>query len=179
MLEARDFEVFVEQYGDRAYRFAYGLCGSDQEARELVQEAFVKILDKADKFDSTQNLENWFLTVMKNLFMDGKRRWERKRGVSLDAPIGEGLTVADALADEREESMLARLEREETGLTVRRALAALSADARAILTLIDIDRMPYDEAAKVLDCAPGTVRSRLFRAREALRTRLMELEVAA
>ncbi len=178
MLKREDLERFVDEYGDHAYGFAYSLCGNETDARELVQEAFVRIFDRADRYDSSKSLESWFMTILKNLFLDGRRRWERKNGVSLDVPVGEsGLTVADAIADERETALLERLEREEETARVRGALDGLTPDFRAVLTLVDVDGIGYDRAAEVLGWPVGTVRSRLSRARTALRTRLLEVGV--
>ena len=179
MLSSEDLERFVDEYGDHAYSFAFSLCGNQPDADELVQEAFVKILDRSERFDDKQSLESWYMTVMKNLFLDGRRRWERKNGVSLDAPVGDvgDMTVADCVADDREEAALTRLERAETAGLVRRALAKLPPDARAILTLVDIEGKGYEEAAIVLDCPLGTIRSRISRARDALRAKLLVMEV--
>jgi RNA polymerase sigma-70 factor, ECF subfamily len=180
MLERDALERFVDEFGDHAYSFAFGLCGNEADAKELVQNAFVKIFDKAENFDSSQSLESWYMTVLKNLFLDGRRSWDRKRGVSLDEPMGEdGLTVADCVADEREEALLDRLERSEESERVRRALAGLAKDSRAVLMMIDVNGMGYEEAARALDWPLGTVRSRVSRARAALRTRLLEMEVTA
>lgn len=186
MLDADTLERFVDEYGDHAYSFALGLCGNEADARELVQESFVRILDRAEQYDESRSeepgkaLENWFLTVMKRIYFDSRRRAERRLGTSLDVPIGpEGLTVADSVPDEREEALLDRLERQEDAARVRRALGALPSDARAILTMVDVEGMTYDAAAKVLECPLNTVRSRMSRARALLRDRLLAMEVAA
>jgi RNA polymerase sigma-70 factor (ECF subfamily) len=178
MLEMSQLQTFVDDCGDRAYRFAYGLCGNESDARELVQEALVKIIDKADQYDDTLSLESWFLTVMKNLFMDHMRHWERRRGISLDVSIGEGLTLSDAMPDTREVSLLDRLQREENVSQVRCALLSLTIDAREVLTLVDINGMSYDQAALIIGCPAGTIRSRLSRARGTLKARLLSMEVA-
>ena len=80
------------------------------------------------------------------------------------------------MADNREESVLDRLEREENSKLVRRAMRALTPDARAVLMMIDLEGMGYEEAAEVLGCPLNTVRSRIVRARIALRERLTALE---
>src|ERR1039458_5060143 len=97
MLERDALERFVDEFGDHAYSFAFALCGNETDAKELVQNAFVKIFDKAERFDSSLSLESWYMTVLKNLFLDGTRRWDRKRSVSLDEIGDDGLTVADSL----------------------------------------------------------------------------------
>lgn len=180
MLEREALERFVDEFGDHAYSFAFGLCGNEVDARELVQNAFVKIFDRAESFDSSQSLESWYMTVLKNLFLDGRRRWERKRGTSLDEPMGEeGLTVADCVADEREEALLDRLEKAEESERVQRALGKLSPDYRAVLMMIDANGIGYEAAARALDWPLGTVRSRVSRARAALRAHLIRMEVTA
>lgn len=180
MLERDALERFVDEFGDHAYSFAYSLCGNETDAKELVQHAFVKVFDKAGSFNASQSLESWYMTVLKNLFLDGTRSWDRKRGVSMDEVVGEeGLTVADSLEDEREEALLDRLERTEEAGLVHKALAGLPKVSRVVLTMIDVNGMGYEEAARALDWPLGTVRSRVSRARAALRTRLLEMGVTA
>jgi RNA polymerase sigma-70 factor (ECF subfamily) len=87
--------------------------------------------------------------------------------------------VADALPDRREPALIERLERQECVDGVRRAVAGLAPELRAVVSLIDIEGMGYDEAAQVLEWPPGTVRSRLFRARAVLRDRLLASEGVA
>lgn len=175
-------EKFINDYADRAYQFAFKLCGNQEEAKELVQEAFVKVMKNWEHFDQSQPLENWFFTVLRNLYVDGLKSHERKNRVSLDMPIGseETLTLADALPDKSEEALLDRVERQEARSQVRRAVETLLPEFRAILTLADFQGMRYEEIAKVLGCAPGTVKSRISRARAALKLemlRMMEDEV--
>ncbi len=180
MLETSELERFVDEYGDHAYSFAMGLTGNEEDARELVQDAFVRIFDRAGQYDSAQSLESWFLTVMKNIFKDSRRRAERRLGVSLDAAVGDdGLTVADSVADAREEALLDRLERLEDVARVRRALDRLPEDSRTILMMVDVEGMTYEQASETLGVALGTVRSRMSRARLFLRDRLLAMEVAA
>jgi RNA polymerase sigma-70 factor (ECF subfamily) len=174
-----DWDGLIETYAGRAYTFALGLTGNEPDARELVQDAFTKAMERIETRDASQPFEGWFLTVLKHLYLDGNRRYERRHGQPLDLPIGPGgLTVADAVPDAREEPLIARLEREESVKLVRRAMRALTPDARAILLMVDLQGLKYEEAAQVLDCPLNTIRSRIVRARAALRDRLLELEVS-
>lgn len=169
-------ESFIRDYSDKAYQFAFRLSGNAEEAKELVQEAFYRAINKWDQYDESQPLEAWFLTILRNLYYDGLKRYERRCGLSLDAPLadteGETLTLGDSLAAE-EEGLLERLERDETGQVVRAALETLSADQRAVIDLADGQGLSYEEIACVLDCPAGTVRSRLNRARSNLRKALL------
>lgn len=172
-----DWEGLIETHAGRAYTFALGLTGNEPDARELVQDAFTKAMERIGTRDASQPFEGWFLTVLKHLYLDGNRRYERRHGQSLDVPIGPGgLTVADAVPDVREEPLIARLEREESAKLVRKAMRALTPDARAVLLMIDLQGHTYEEAAQVMDCPLNTIRSRIIRARAALRERLLELE---
>lgn len=172
-----DWDALIDAHANKAYCFAMGLCGNDHDARELVQEAFAKAMDRIDTHDPNMPFEAWFLTILKRIYLDGAKRYEKKYGQSLEEPITEsGLTVADAVADVREQSVLERLEREENSKLVRRAMRALTPDARAVLLMIDLEGMGYEDAAEVLGCPLNTVRSRIVRARIALRERLTALE---
>lgn len=172
-----DWERLVDDHADRAYSFALGLCGNPEDAKELVHEAFAKAMDRIGSHDASQPFEGWFLTILKHVYLDGKKRHERRFGQSLDAPIdAEGLTVADAVADGREAPALETMLMEERRRLVRRAMKALNPDQRAVLLMIDLDGLGYVETAQVLGCPLNTVRSRIVRARAALKESLAGLE---
>jgi RNA polymerase sigma-70 factor (ECF subfamily) len=173
-----NWDALIDANADKAYCFAMGLCGNEDEAKELVQEAFVKAMDRIDTHDASLPFEAWFLTVLKHLYYDGIKKYEKRYGQSLDAPIdSRGLTVADGVADVREASLLDRLEREENSRLVRRAMRGLTPDARAVLLMIDLEGLSYEQAAEVMGCPLNTLRSRIVRARAALKERLLALEV--
>lgn len=168
-------ERFIDEYADRGYEFALALSGDPEEAKELVQEAFVRAFDHWPQYDRSQAFEGWFLGILRNLYRDGLKRYERRHGVSLDAPLESEdgqVTAAEALADARDEAALARLERQAAGEEVREALEALSPEHRAVLTLSDMQGLSYEDLAQALGCPLGTVRSRLNRARRAFRREL-------
>lgn len=172
-------EGFIRQYSERAYQFAYGLCGNAEDAKELVQEAFCRLIARWDQYDSSQPLENWFLTILRNLYYDSLKRYERRHGTSLDARFGaeeDSPTLADTLADGRDEPFLAALERQEAAQRVRAVLAGLRPEHSAILALADMQALTYEEIAAVLDCPLGTVRSRLSRARAAFRRAMTQAD---
>ena len=172
-----DWDALIDAHANKAYCFAMGLCGNEDDAKELVQEAFAKAMDRIDSHEASMPFEAWFLTILKHLFLDGTRKYEKRHGQSLDLPINDsGLSVADGIADTREMSILDRLEREECSKLVRRAMRGLTPDARAVLLMIDLEGSSYEETAQVLGCPLNTVRSRIVRARIALRERLTDLE---
>jgi RNA polymerase sigma-70 factor (ECF subfamily) len=178
MSDKIDWDALIDANANRAYCFAMGLCGNEDDAKELVQEGFAKAMDRFETRDSSQPFEAWFLTVLKHLYLDGMKRYERRHGLPLDAPMDEtGLTVAEGISDHREFALLERLERQESSKLVRRAMRVLTPDARAVLLMIDLQGLGYEETAAVMGCPLNTLRSRIVRARAALKQRLLALEV--
>ena len=147
---------------DAVHHFARYLSGSDAEAEDLVQETFARALGREASFSPGTNMRAWLFRILRNLFIDGRRRKKL-------SPVA----LADLDADDRSEeplfgdAELAALRRVVAG-NIERALAALSPDARTAV-LLDLEGFSEREIAEVLGCAAGTVKSRLSRAREALR----------
>lgn len=174
-----DWDALIDASANKAYCFAMGLCGNEEDARELVQEAFARALDRIGTHDPSLPFEAWFLTILKNLYLDGAKKYEKRFGQSLDVPMdASGLTVAEGMADAREAALLDRLERAENSKLVRQAMRALTPDARAVLMLVDLEGLGYEQAAAVIGCPLNTLRSRIVRARTALKERLLALEVS-
>jgi len=152
----------------QAHRFAWGLAGNQEDAKELVQEASTRALRKWQDYDPVRSFQGWYLTIIRNLFLDTRRT--TKRALSLDAtgPDGDERALIEAISDESL-GVLEQLEREEIIAAIHEAMGELSAKYRAVLRLCDLEGMGYEEAARKLGVPVGTVRSRLCRARAALR----------
>lgn len=170
MRRKRAIEEFILEHGDRAFQTAYRLCGRAEDAGDLVQEAFCRVLAEWERYDSKCPLDAWFFTILRRTFLDSQKLHERRFVVSLDAPAP---TNGDAtyleLMPMHEEPVLDRLEREETIGFVRRTLKRLNRNQRTVLTLWHLRGMKYEEIAEALDLPIGTVRSRISRARGAFR----------
>lgn len=177
MIDRARLERFVDEYADKAYGFALGLTADEQSAADLVQDAFVKLFEHAESLDDQGGVDQWLLTVMRRLYLDGLKRMDNRPKLTFDAPVGGELTVSDIVADEREEALSARLERAETRGQVRRGLGRLSPEHKAVLLMIDLNGMGYEETAKALGVPLNTVRSRIVRARDALRETMLGMEV--
>ena len=151
------------------YRFALQMCGSQALAEDVTQEVFMVLIRDGHTFDPTRGSLNAFLVgVARNLLL---RRLQRER---FYVPIEEN---SDSDADTHESFLttggpLEDLSRLETINSVRTAVLALPERYREVVVLCDLQEMSYVEAADVLSCAVGTVRSRLHRARALLIERL-------
>ena len=171
---ADDFEDFVRGYGAKAFQFAFRLCGSVEEAKELVQAAFTRLLERWGEHDPTRSREVWFRAILHNTAVDAIRRQQRRQVVSLDALVegGDGEETYAEIVPRQEDAMLEGLERRGLQDAVRRALDRLNAEHRTVLMLCDVEGRTYEEIAEILDAPLGTVRSRVSRARLAFRRRL-------
>jgi RNA polymerase sigma-70 factor (ECF subfamily) len=137
---------------DRLYRAAWGLCGSREEAEDLVQETYARVLAKPRFLRHDDDLA-YLLRVMRNTFVSGLRTSSRRpRTVELveDRP------------DPRSEGIEAHVE----SRALLAAVASLPDQYRDVLVAVDIAGLSYREAGKALDVPEGTVMSRLFRARQ-------------
>lgn len=146
--------------GNGAHALAIQILGNSEDAADAVHDAFASVLEKPGSWDRRRGpLKPWFLRVVRNRCIDLLRR-RRPGGVDIDT-----LVSPVALPDER-------LEAGERDRRLQAALAAIKPDQRQVVVLRDYLDLSYAEIALVLDVAPGTVMSRLHRARLALKNQL-------
>jgi RNA polymerase sigma-70 factor, ECF subfamily len=158
------FEPLVRAHEGPALAVAYGFLGDADEAADAVQDAFVKAYASLGRLREGSAFGPWFRSILRNLCLDRIRAPRSRRRAGIDEL--DGLSWTDALGS-------AAIERGEVEQAVRDALAALSEDHRAVLVLKEIEGLGYDEIARSLEIPAGTVASRLFHARAALRKVLL------
>ena len=177
------FRVLVERYQGRAYGLALRVMRDEEQAKDVLQEAFLKAYRSLDRFEGRSSFYTWFYRVVMNLCIDAKRRqppagmveWDEAH--ALEAPVGTGLDAVDP-DRQRASGPAGDLERAELRETVRRAIEQLPDDARQTLLLREVDGLSYSEIAKSLGVPKGTVMSRLHHARRRVRALLAEQGVA-
>jgi RNA polymerase sigma-70 factor (ECF subfamily) len=160
------YAEIVRAYQSKVFSMAYGFTGNRESADDLTQEVFLKAYLALPRFRFGSAFGTWLYRVAVNHFRDFLRKRPKVMEVSLEA-VGElaaaGDTVA-AMEKEREDERRRKL--------VRRELATLPDKYRIVLTLRDVEGLPYDEIARVVGLSSGTLDSRLHRARKMLRKRL-------
>jgi RNA polymerase sigma-70 factor (ECF subfamily) len=156
-------------HADDLFRFAYYLSRSSASAEDLVQDTFARALSSSAQFQRGTNLKAWLLRILRNVFIDGKRRAQHD-------PTHAATEETEGAADEKsllrgdiELEQLRRVVAED----IEDALFALPEEGRTVI-LLDLEGMTEGEIASVMGCAVGTVKSRLSRARAHLRERLKE-----
>ncbi len=160
-------------YLDALHRLARHLTRSAADAEDLVQETYARALRPGAGFRPGSDLRAWLFRILRNAFLDGRRREARAPIESAgDEDVGARPDVAAEDQLLRGDAELERLRRV-VGEEIEAALDSLSEDARTVI-LLDLEGLAEAEIAEVMGCAPGTVKSRLFRARAVLRERLAE-----
>jgi RNA polymerase sigma-70 factor, ECF subfamily len=164
-------EHLVVHYQERALQIATLVTGDPSQAQDVVQDAFIRAYEQAGHFDLALPFGPWFFKIVANL---GVRAASRTRQVvSLDAE-DEGLVLPDPDGDLERVS-----EKIETEADIRRALNALPPEQRAVFVLHYLGDLKEAEIARELNRPPGTIKWRLFRARERLQVLLSHLSSKA
>lgn len=168
------FEPIVSFYQNRIYYHCYRMTGSAEEAEDLAQEAFVRAYVNIRSFDDRRKFSTWLYRIATNVTIDYLRK--RKPDHHLEDPIRgtDHLTMYSQLASE-EDLPDVEIERLELKEQINSHILDLSEIYRSVIILRYIDELSLKEISEVLDLPLGTVKTRLFRGREALRQKLRNL----
>jgi len=158
------FDRLVAEHADAIYHVTYRITGNPHDAQDAAQEAFVKAFRGLRHYRGDASFQTWLYRIATNAALDLVRRRPHARS----APLEE---AADMVTDSAE----VNLERQEIHRRVQDALETLSPEHRSLVVLRDLRGFSYEEIAHILRIPVGTVRSRLSRAREALRPQLKDL----
>lgn len=165
--DASAFEYLVAAYEKNVYNLALRMTGSPEDAEDMAQEAFLKAYSSLGSFRGDSKFSVWLYRIVSNVCLDFLRKQKKTQSFSLSMEDDDGeeaeLELPD-LSSLPEEELEKKLTRE----AVRRGLAQLPEDARQILLLREIQGLSYEEIGETLGLEPGTVKSRIFRARKKL-----------
>jgi RNA polymerase sigma-70 factor (ECF subfamily) len=172
------FEEMVSRYWDRIYSMVHQLLRNPQDAEEVTQDAFIRAHRGLATFRGDSAFSTWLYQIATNLARNRYWYWWRRRrdkSVSIDAPLGaeNDLTLADVIPAEVESPDDITVTQEFVD-RIGGAMERLSAKHREILVLRNVKNLSYEEIAVILGISVGTVKSRIARARESLRSRLTE-----
>jgi RNA polymerase sigma-70 factor (ECF subfamily) len=156
------YDRLIAAYQDRVYQTAYRITGHREDAWDAAQEAFLRAFRALRTFRGEAIFSTWMTRIAVNAALDVVRRRPRHTPVTVE--------TAAAGSDPSDEVL-----RRDRQRRVQQAIAALPPDHRAVVVLRDVQEMSYEEIARALRVPVGTVRSRLSRAREALRVALADL----
>ncbi len=161
--------LLITKYQDRLYNAILKICQNRDDAAELTQETFVKVLENIGSFRSQSGIYTWLFRIGMNLTINFCNRRFKVVSGSLDQPQdSHGRSLAGQVQDTRQPEPCQSAQNRETAQIVMAALERLDNDHRVILVLREIEQMSYEQIAETLDIELGTVKSRLSRARTAL-----------
>ena len=156
------FRARVEAQREPLYRLGYSWCRDAALADDLVQEAMLRALDRGAQLNDVQRLKAWLCAILANCLKDHYRRARPLESLDDEMPSGGDSPEAASASKQ----LAAR---------VRAEVGRLPLGQRQVVTLVDLEGFTYAEVGEILEVPLGTVMSRLCRAREALRARLIDL----
>jgi len=168
---AADFQAEALPHLDAVYRFALRLTGSPERAEDLVQETFLRAFRSWDQYTPGTQCKSWLFTICRNLFLR-----ERERGRRHDELVSENALAEGPGGPLANPVWLSLKETDPEGeffdsivdAEVLKAIDALPEEYRTAVVLSDLEGLPYQEIAEMMDVPVGTVKSRLFRGRRKL-----------
>ena len=166
------FEVLVKKHQKRMLNIAYRMTGNYEEACDIVQDAFVSAYKSIKSFRGKAKFSTWLCTIVMNLSKNRLKQLKAKlhhEKYSIDNPLPMNQSRGHGEPASGEPSALERLEQRDIQQKVHECIGSLDEEFREVLVLRDMRGFSYDEIADMLKVPEGTVKSRLFRAREAVK----------
>lgn len=167
-------EMLILKYQNRIFNAIYRICGNFEDAAELTQDTFVKVIENIDKFEERSGFYTWAFRIATNLTLNYCHRASKLAFVSLDSELDEShvqskVRLKELLkAGDASNPMVAAQDKEISRM-VQLGLMKLDDSHRAVIVLRDIEGMNYNQIADVLGIELGTVKSRISRARGSLK----------
>ena len=169
----------LEKYQHRLFSVALRMLGNRDDASEITQDAMLKVIVNIGKYNGQSALSTWMIRITMNLSISYLRKRRLRHTASLDAPMrsnnggDQGAALSDHLSGDGEPTPDLSVQNSEMIQKMHQCLDALEDDFRAVIILRDLNEMDYQAISEVLEIPVGTVKSRLFRARLALRQAMM------
>jgi RNA polymerase sigma-70 factor (ECF subfamily) len=174
-----EFEATALPYMGALYNTARRLTHGSDDAADLVQETFLRAYRTFDNFAAGTNCRGWLLTIMYSVFINHYHKARRQLPtLSIDDLEGRFQQYLESSEDAGESAATVDVRGVRMNPEIERALQQLPEDFRAPVLFIDVEGLSYDEAAEVLRCPVGTIRSRLYRGRRLLFAALQDYAAA-
>jgi RNA polymerase sigma-70 factor (ECF subfamily) len=169
----RDFDVLIERWQKPLYNFVLRFMNSEEEARDVCQDAFVNAYRNLSKFKKQSKFSSWLFKIAINRCNTLLRK--RKRWRMFFDPMPDTAQYADAIAGENNAEQA--IEKEQIFRRMRKAIAQLPPEQKTVLLLKEYEGLKFHEISEMLDCPLSTVKSRMYYALDGLRKALKLVEV--
>lgn len=175
--DEKAFREMIERYGDQVYNLTFRMLGNREEAEDLAQEVFITVFKSIDSFRGESKFSTWLYRITanhcKNRIKYLARRHDRKQHEFDEMLVKEGADSA-LTAPSQSRRPDKHVEGIELEKIMQRCIAELDEDHRILIVLRDIQDLTYDEICTITNLPDGTVKSRLHRARLALRKKMLK-----
>ena len=162
------FRVLVEKYQQTAFRLAFRMLGDEDEARDVVQDSFIRIWEKFDTYNEKEKFTSWMYRIISNRAIDSLRDIRRRAGISL-AKLNPGkLETGESGAD-------IRMENQEAGELIRLITRGLPEKQQLVFSLRDLQGLSSQEVQEISGMTETAIKSNLYHARKAIRDRLIAI----
>ena len=168
------FNILVQTYQRQVINLAYGMLSDTEDATDAAQEVFIKVYRNIDRFEGKSSLSTWIYRITSNVCKDFLRKRTRTiQSVSIyessEDDDDRPMEIKDSSPTPQEHMEITETQRE-----VRKALDELPEEYKSVFVMYDLEGLSYDDISNVLQCPVGTIKSRLNRARKALKKNLSE-----
>ncbi|NLM44449.1 MAG: sigma-70 family RNA polymerase sigma factor [Clostridiales bacterium] len=166
------FEELIYNYEKKAYNIAYRIMGNEEDAKDMAQEAFIKIYKSIGNFRGDSTFSTWLYRIVTNVCLDELRKRKKNNTVPLEMSIEseKGTAIVELSAEkETPEDIYEQVEKKQL---IQSAISSLSEDYKTVIILRDVQGFSYEEIATMLNCSLGTIKSRINRARNLLKDKL-------
>ena len=174
--DVRAFEILLTRHRRPVFNFIFRFVGSRATAEDLLQDAFLRVIKGADKYQRQAKFTTWLYTIVRNLCVDHARRMKHRKAASLDQPRGaegDGATLLDVVEGNELPTDRKAVSSELRG-RLRQAVESLSDEQREVFLMREFLDMPFKDIADVVGVPENTVKSRMRYALEKLRLELDE-----
>ncbi len=158
------FDKLVEHRKEKVFWIAYRIVGNYEEAKEVTQEAFIKLWDIIERYNPDYHFDTWMYRIVTNLSIDHLRKLNRYRVVSLEEDSVGTLTEKEESIEERFGSAAEKIFQDVTSMLTERQ--------KAIFTLSVVEELTSSEIGEILDISPSTVRNHLKHSRDRVRDKI-------
>lgn len=170
------FDALIRSYEKKVYNFAYRMCGNYDLANDIAADTFVRVFNSLGNFRGDSSFITWLFRITTNVYLDERKRQRSRPSESLEEVIAlEESNVRRQIEDDSP-SPAEHAETRERAEMLQAAITSLQYDHRLMIVLYHTESRSYEEIAEMLDLPVGTVKSRLNRARLALREKLQPLQ---
>lgn len=170
------FDLLVSKHEKRAYQYAFRLTSNQDDASDIVADAFVRVYNALQNFKGNSAFTTWLFRILTNCYLDQRKKEKNKQHLSLEGTMQTETGEMERQIEDESDGPEEKLERNAREESIRNAIRQLPDYQQAMLVMYHVENLSYEEMAESLDLPLGTVKSRLNRARLSLRELLIKDE---